>query len=351
MVPIFVVIIVVIILWIILLMNAYFKTTTPESFANDCPKRPDGWCSHQGAVYSSLQCNIGDNNTWAHVCTDSAGHNGLIKVQNNPTCQGSWPESDFENTCPNAVQARFACPLAPAGWCSHQGAKLYADFDCGPKRNGITLEGTKSQVCVDNDGHTGLLAPADRCQQRWPDSDFANTCPRAIGLKGDPADPRLKAAADAAAAPKPIPNAPKPIPNAPKPIPASPKPIDSILENNASLNVNERIVSPNGKYKFILQRDGNAVVYGPNGATWATGTSNQPSAKIMMQSDGNLVIYNSQNNALWACCLGRADGAKTLLKGKHPNHNYSKPFRLVMQDDGNLVIYDRQNIAFWAIYI
>ena len=40
-----------------------------------------------------------------------------------------------------------------------------------------------------------------------------------------------------------------------------------------------------------MQSDGNFVIYGPNGALWATNTSGNPGAYLVVQGDGNLVVY------------------------------------------------------------
>ncbi|QDC36361.1 hypothetical protein [Sphingobium fuliginis] len=48
-----------------------------------------------------------------------------------------------------------------------------------------------------------------------------------------------------------------------------------------------------------FQTDGNFVVYGPSGPLWASGTY-APGAEIALQNDGNLVIYAMNGSAVWA---------------------------------------------------
>jgi cell wall-associated NlpC family hydrolase len=87
--------------------------------------------------------------------------------------------------------------------------------------------------------------------------------------------------------------------------------------------------SPNGRYRLIMQGDGNLVVYQGSKAKWSTGTSGHPGASAVMQGDGNLVVYRS-GKPLWQSDTDHHPGAV-----------------LDMQDDGNLVIYWNGK-ALWA---
>lgn len=90
------------------------------------------------------------------------------------------------------------------------------------------------------------------------------------------------------------------------------------------------LVSPNLDYKAVMQKDGNFVLYGPNGAIWSSATSSAgDDLRVIMQSDGNLVIYTLGGTA--ACSTGTA-----------PNGSIIK-----MQDDGNLVICSSGGTALW----
>ncbi|HEX8086964.1 MAG TPA: hypothetical protein VF529_21960 [Solirubrobacteraceae bacterium] len=80
------------------------------------------------------------------------------------------------------------------------------------------------------------------------------------------------------------------------------------------------IVSDDGRFRLVMQLDGNLVEYGPNGAVWASGTYS-PGARAVMQLDGNLVIYASGGGAIWS------------------THTFAGDSTLVVQNDGNLVIY------------
>jgi hypothetical protein len=78
--------------------------------------------------------------------------------------------------------------------------------------------------------------------------------------------------------------------------------------------------SSDGRYRFVMQSDGNLVLYGPSGAIWATSTVGRGANHLRMQGDGNLVMYNAADRPVWA--------------SSHYNTF------LIVQNDGNVVIYD-----------
>jgi hypothetical protein len=92
------------------------------------------------------------------------------------------------------------------------------------------------------------------------------------------------------------------------------------------------IHSPDSQYKLLMQDDGNLVIYGPNGATWATGTVGSSAVSLNMQSDGNLVLYTSAAKPVWA----------SNTAGAGPGYN------LVMQDSGILVIRNSAGTQIWS---
>ena len=101
------------------------------------------------------------------------------------------------------------------------------------------------------------------------------------------------------------------------------------LAPNQGLGLNASIVSPNGKYRLIMQGDGNLVLYSPNRAIWWTSTQNTGANFFIVQGDGNMVIY-SPARYVWASWTQNR-GAKTLY----------------LQDDGNLVLYDASFRPIW----
>jgi hypothetical protein len=97
----------------------------------------------------------------------------------------------------------------------------------------------------------------------------------------------------------------------------------------------DKLRSPDGAFTFVMQTDGNLVLYGPTGqATWASWTQGQAVAYCWMQDDGNLVIYGWSHNPIWASGTQGQPGAF-----------------LRMQNDGNAVILQTNGInALWSAW-
>ncbi|MCQ6275418.1 lectin [Bacillus sp. V3B] len=100
------------------------------------------------------------------------------------------------------------------------------------------------------------------------------------------------------------------------------------LLSGQTLYPGESLRSANGRYRFILQNDGNLVLYEGNQALWASNTQGRAVSRAIMQSDGNFVIYGYPG-PVWA-----SDTAGW-------NNAY-----LIVQNDGNVVIYGQK--AAWA---
>lgn len=94
------------------------------------------------------------------------------------------------------------------------------------------------------------------------------------------------------------------------------------LSSGQQLKAGEGLRSQNGRYRLVMQGDGNLVLYAKNkGALWASHTNGTKAKRVVMQGDGNLVAYGG-GKAHWA--------SHTSGKGRS---------RLLVQNDGNLVIY------------
>jgi hypothetical protein len=118
--------------------------------------------------------------------------------------------------------------------------------------------------------------------------------------------------------------------------PTPPTQSDRLLPNQG-LTPTKFINSPDGRFRFTLQNDGNLVLYGPYGqsqALWASGTEGNTNVfDVLMQVDGNLVVYNVDNNAIWA----------SVTEGNEEAY-------LVVHNDGNVVIYDSSNQTIWQTF-
>jgi hypothetical protein len=103
------------------------------------------------------------------------------------------------------------------------------------------------------------------------------------------------------------------------------------LTENQFLLKEDYLLSADGKHQFILQDDGNLVLYNltDHKALWASNTNGKAVSKAIMQTDGNFVVYGYPN-ALWAS-----------------NTNGKPGSYITLQNDGNVVIY-QPNSPVWA---
>lgn len=92
----------------------------------------------------------------------------------------------------------------------------------------------------------------------------------------------------------------------------------------------QSLASNNGYYRFIMQNDGNLVLYLGVRPLWSSGTYGKVVTGVLMQTDGNLVIYNPLSQALWSSGTWGNPGSY-----------------LLVQNDGNVVIY-KPNCPIWA---
>jgi hypothetical protein len=98
------------------------------------------------------------------------------------------------------------------------------------------------------------------------------------------------------------------------------------------LTAGQSLTSPNGRYRFTMQPDGNAVVYAPNNrALWSSRSAGKGGSRVVLQQDGNLVIYPAVGGAVWSTGTAGRGGV-----------------RLTIQDDGNLVLYPATGRALWS---
>ena len=106
----------------------------------------------------------------------------------------------------------------------------------------------------------------------------------------------------------------------------------STLYSPNSLGADGLVRSDDGRYRAVMQGDGNVVVYGPAGAVWSSGTSGTGSS-LRFGEDGVLQIVAGDGAVTWTA-VPAAGGVG--------------PFHLVMQSDGNLVAYDLHDRAVWS---
>ncbi|QHC58347.1 excalibur calcium-binding domain-containing protein [Rathayibacter sp. VKM Ac-2760] len=103
------------------------------------------------------------------------------------------------------------------------------------------------------------------------------------------------------------------------------------LVGGESLAQGESLTSPSGEYSFLMQTDGNAVVYrAGGGATWSTATQGRGD-HLDMQTDGNAVIYSAGGQAVWSTVTSGDAGAL-----------------LALEDDGDLVVRRADGSVAWS---
>jgi hypothetical protein len=103
------------------------------------------------------------------------------------------------------------------------------------------------------------------------------------------------------------------------------------LTANQRLTANQSTLSCDGRFKLILQGDGNLVLYQSGTPLWASNTVGKASADAIMQGDGNFVIYDSSGKPLWASDTAGNNGAY-----------------LTVQNDGNTVIFSASGATLWS---
>ena len=102
---------------------------------------------------------------------------------------------------------------------------------------------------------------------------------------------------------------------------------------NETLTAGQSRISPDGRYKLLMQGDGNLVLYvvATNQALWASNTYNSGAIRATLQGDGNFVVYAANNVPKWST-----------------NTWGTAADRLIVQNDGNLVLNGPNSTRFWA---
>src|SRR5215469_13731624 len=115
------------------------------------------------------------------------------------------------------------------------------------------------------------------------------------------------------------------------------------LDSPGTLHSDEFLLSPNGHYLFIMQGDGNLVLYPQPSAIggtalWNSGTFGSTSSdnRMILGTDGNLLITQG--------------GAKVWESGSGLDDSDVQEYFLQAQDDNNVVVYQNTSppLAIWA---
>jgi hypothetical protein len=117
---------------------------------------------------------------------------------------------------------------------------------------------------------------------------------------------------------------------APPPPPPPPPPGCGRLVPGQQLASGHQLTSCDGRFRLVMQGDGNLVLYQGGVALWNTRTNGRGGARAVQQGDGNFVLYTAGNTALWNSGTQGHGGAW-----------------LALQNDGNLVVYSGST-ALWS---
>ena len=109
------------------------------------------------------------------------------------------------------------------------------------------------------------------------------------------------------------------------------------------LIMNDKIFSANREYYFILQSDGNAVIYTKsNKLIWETQTAGYgPHCRFAIQTDGHVVLYSQSDYPIWA------SETHEYWDPKYATNTW-KPVKMVLENDGSLVFYSATNNKVWT---
>lgn len=106
---------------------------------------------------------------------------------------------------------------------------------------------------------------------------------------------------------------------------------DGRLLPGQQLAPGEELVSADGRFVLDMQRDGNLVLRGSDGAAvWASGTAAVGSS-LVVQVGGNVVVTAPSGAPQWATGTGEAGDVT-----------------LDLLDDGRLVVRDRHATELWS---
>ena len=103
------------------------------------------------------------------------------------------------------------------------------------------------------------------------------------------------------------------------------------LQPGSTLHGDNYVDSENGRFRLLMQLDGNLVLYESSTPIWSSGTvNNDPNSRAVMQLDGNFVIYDGNNQPIWATGTGDRSGAY-----------------LAVLDNGTLMLFDSAAHTVW----
>ena len=109
-------------------------------------------------------------------------------------------------------------------------------------------------------------------------------------------------------------------------------PIGNSLTVDVSLRTGQQLVSADGRHRFAVQADGNALLREVAGSgLWSTRTAGRDGIRLLLRGDGNLYLYDSAGAVIWTS--GTAGSGAT---------------RLTLFNDGALKLRTRTGAVVWS---
>ena len=95
----------------------------------------------------------------------------------------------------------------------------------------------------------------------------------------------------------------------------------------------EYLLSRNGYYKFIHQKDDNLEILCNGDKIWESHTKGKSTDRFYI-AKGGLALYDTDKKVIWQTGPWRGD---------------TNPETVIMQNDGNFVMYDKNGNAIWEL--
>ncbi|RIJ76241.1 hypothetical protein D1871_12340 [Nakamurella silvestris] len=111
---------------------------------------------------------------------------------------------------------------------------------------------------------------------------------------------------------------------------AKAKATDTLLTGTV-MHAGDQLVSKNGKYRMVVQADGNVVVLHGKKALFNTGTFGKGRTNLVLGPKGDLVVRTAKNTVLW----------RSHTKGKGA-------YKLVINNAGTLILYKGKGRGVWT---
>jgi len=128
------------------------------------------------------------------------------------------------------------------------------------------------------------------------------------------------------------------------------------LYSDQTLKIDQKLISANNKYTFILQNDGNAYIYGPYTDMPIFGliSNNKYIDHIKIENKGSIGGYDKNNKLLTIYKISndqfscKENCTELNIHMRNSWHTYIEPCKLKLLNDGNLVMYDYTDTPLWG---